>query len=216
MNAISYVVVAVLGYLLGGIPTAYIVGRLRGVDIRRRGSGNVGGTNALRVLGWKVGVAVMAVDAAKGYLAAGWLPRLPLPGGDPVYLGLCAGGAAVLGHVFSPYLGFRGGKGVAAGAGMLLALAPLPVAIAAGVFFLVVFGTGIVSLGSLKASVALPVAAFLLDRYGGYPAHPAVLALMAGLAPLVFFTHRANIRRLISGKENRFRRFWERRDGEKG
>lgn len=199
MNVVSYAIVAVGGYLLGGIPTAYIVGRLRGVDIRRLGSGNVGGTNALRVLGWKVGVAVMAVDVAKGYLAAAWFPRLPLPGGDPVYLGLCAGVAAVLGHVFSPYLGFRGGKGVAA-----------------GVFFLVVFGTGIVSLGSLKASVALPVAAFLLDRYGGYPVPPAVLALMAGLVPLVFFTHRTNIRRLISGKENRFRRFWERRNGEKG
>lgn len=216
MNAISYVIVAVLGYLLGGIPTAYVVGRLRGLDIRRLGSGNVGGTNALRVLGWKVGVAVMAVDVAKGYLAAGWLPRLPVPGGAPVYLGLCAGVATVFGHVFSPYLGFRGGKGVAAGAGMLLALAPLPVTIGAGVFFLVVFGTGIVSLGSLTASVALPVAAVLLDRYGGYPVHPAVLALMAGLAPLVFFTHRTNIRRLISGKENRFRRFWERRSAEKG
>ncbi|HAZ28108.1 TPA: acyl-phosphate glycerol 3-phosphate acyltransferase [Candidatus Acetothermia bacterium] len=213
MNALSYGIVAVLGYLLGGVPTAYVAGRLRGVDIRRRGSGNVGGTNALRVLGWKVGVGVMALDAAKGYLAVALLPRLPLPGGEPVYLGLGAGAAVVFGHVFSPYLGFRGGKGVATAAGVLLALAPLPVAIASGAFFVVAFGTGFVSLSSMTASVALPLAAFLLDRYGAYSVHPAVLALMAGLAPLVFYTHRANIRRLISGDENRFRRFWEKRDG---
>jgi len=213
--ALSYLLIAVLGYALGGLPVAYIAGRLRGVDIRHRGSGNVGGTNAFRVLGWKVGVSVMAADVAKGYVAAGMLPRLPVLEGAPVYLGLCAGLAAVLGHVFSPYLRLRGGKGVAAAAGALLALAPLPVAIAAGAFFAVTFGTGIVSLGSLSASVALPVAAALLDRWGPSPVHPAVLALMVGMVPLVFYTHRANIRRLIAGTENRFRRFWERR-GEDG
>jgi glycerol-3-phosphate acyltransferase PlsY len=214
--AFSYVVVAVMGYLWGGIPTAFLVGRRRGVDIRRRGSGNVGGTNALRVLGWKVGVAVMAADAAKGYLAAGVLPRLPMWAGDPVYLGLCGGLGAVLGHVFSPYLRFRGGKGVAAAAGVLLALAPLPTAIAAGVFFLLTFGTGIVSVGSLGAAAALPVAALLLDRYTDHAVPRAVLALTAALALFVFYTHRPNIRRLIAGNENRFRRFWERRDGGKG
>ncbi len=216
MSAVSYAIVAVLGYLLGGIPTAYLVGRWRGVDIRRHGSGNVGGTNALRVLGWKWGVMVMAVDVAKGYLAADALPRLPVAGGESVYLALCGGLAAVIGHVLSPYLGFRGGKGVAAGAGMLLALAPLPAAIAAGAFFIGVFGTGIVSVGSLAASVALPVAAFLLDLYGVCLVPPAVRALTVGLVPLVFYTHRANIRRLIAGEENRFRRFWERGGAGKG
>ncbi len=212
----SLLATAILGYLVGGIPTAYLAGRLRGVDIRRHGSKNVGGTNALRVLGWRVGATVMALDLVKGYLAAGGLPRLPFLAGESVYHGLCAGAAAVAGHVFSPYLRFRGGKGVAAGAGVLLALAPLPTALAAGVFVVLAFGTGIVSVGSLGATAALPVAAVLLDRYKGSATHPAVLGLAVGLVPFVFYTHRANIRRLIAGKENRFRRVWERRGPGKG
>ena len=203
-------VVAVLGYLLGGIPTAYLAGRLRGVDIRKHGSGNVGGTNALRVLGWKVGLPVMAIDLAKGYLAAALLPRIPLSGLDTAYLAIAGGVGAVLGHIFSPYLGLRGGKGVAAGAGMLLALVPVPVGICAGVFFLLAFGTGIVSVGSISAAAALPLVTWLLSR-AGYPTHPAVQWLTVALALLVFWTHRANIKRLIQGRENRFRRPWERR-----
>ncbi|HAF70954.1 MAG: Glycerol-3-phosphate acyltransferase [Acetothermia bacterium 64_32] len=204
MTALSIVLVAALGYLIGGVPTAYLAGRLRGVDIRTRGSGNVGGTNALRVLGWKVGLPVMAVDLAKGYLAAWLLPKIPLSGLDPVYLAIAGGVGAVLGHIFSPYLGLRGGKGVAAGAGMLLALVPIPVGICAGVFFLVALGTGIVSLGSLSAACALPLATWFL------PAHPAVRWLTVALAVLIFWTHRSNIQRLIQGRENRFRRPWER------
>jgi glycerol-3-phosphate acyltransferase PlsY len=213
MAAVSYVLIAAAGYLLGGIPTAFLVGRLRGVDIRRVGSGNVGATNALRTLGWKAGVTVMALDVAKGYLAAGLLPLLPVWEGEVVYLGMAAGVAAILGHVFTPYLRFRGGKGVAAAAGVLVALAPLPTAIAAGAFALVAFGTGIVSLASLTAAVTLPVAAFLLDRTAAYAVHPAVRAVTVGLVPFIFYTHRQNIRRLIAGKENRFRRPGEKRSG---
>lgn len=216
MSALSYALIALAGFLVGGIPTAYVVGRLQGVDLRRLGSGNVGGTNAVRVLGWKLGVAVMAADVGKGYLAANLLPRLSLWEGDLVYLGLCGGVGAVLGHVFSPYLRFSGGKGVAAGAGVLLALAPLPTAIAGGVFLVLALGTGFVSVGSLAASVALPVAAFLLDRLGGHPVFPAVQGLTVGLALLVFYTHRMNIRRLMAGKENRFRRLWGRGGVRKG
>ncbi|MEW6217073.1 MAG: glycerol-3-phosphate 1-O-acyltransferase PlsY [Candidatus Bipolaricaulota bacterium] len=208
---VPYLLIAVLGYVLGGIPTAYIAGRLRGVDIRCHGSGNVGGTNALRVLGWKVGIAVMAVDVAKGYVAAGVLPHLPFLEGTLVYLGLCGGLGAVVGHVYSPYLRFRGGKGVASAAGVLFALAPLPTAIAVGVFFLLAFGTGIVSVGSLGAAAALPVAAFFLHLFAGITLHPAVGVVIVGLVSFVIYTHRLNIRRLISGTENRFRRFWERR-----
>lgn len=212
VGLISYVPVAVLGYLLGGIPTAFLVARRRGVDIRRVGSGNVGGTNALRALGWKVGVTVMAVDAAKGAVAAWVLPRLPLWPGDQAYLGLAGGLAAIVGHVFSPYLRFRGGKGVAAAAGVLGALAPLPTAVAAGAFALVVAGTGVVSLGSLTAAVVLPLAAFAFDRTAVCAVSPAVQALAVAVVPFVFYTHRENIRRLIAGKENRFRRVWERRN----
>ena len=207
---LSYLLITMLGYALGGVPTGYLAGRLRGVDIRRHGSGNVGGTNALRVLGLGVGVTVMAVDVAKGYVAAGLLPLLPILVGEPVCLGLCAGLGAVVGHVFTPYLRFRGGKGVAAAAGVFLALAPLPTAVAAGVFVFLTFATGIVSVGSLGASVALPVAALLLQVVAGIPLHPAVGALTVGLVPFVAYTHRTNIRRLVAGTENRFRRFWER------
>jgi glycerol-3-phosphate acyltransferase PlsY len=206
----NLLVVAALGYLLGGVPTAYLAGRCRGIDIRTQGSGNVGGTNALRVLGWKWGLPVMAVDVGKGYLATWLLPRLsfsPLPG---VYLAIAAGVGAVLGHIFSPYLGFRGGKGVATGAGMLLALIPGPVGICAAIFFLVAFGTGIVSLGSLKAGAALPLVTWLWGRWVA-PVPPAVQWLTVALAGLVFWTHRSNIRRLLAGKENQFRRPWERR-----
>lgn len=210
MSWLHVFVVAALGYLLGGIPTAYLAGRLRGVDIRKHGSGNVGGTNALRVLGWRVGVPVMALDLAKGYVAAALLPKLPVSNLDTAYLAIAGGVGAVLGHIFSPYLGFRGGKGVAAGAGMLLALVPIPVGICAGVFFLLAFGTGIVSVGSLAATAALPIVTWLLSQ-AGYPVHPAVQWLTVALALLVFWTHRSNIKRLVQGKENRFRRPWERR-----
>lgn len=207
MTALNIVLVAALGYLIGGVPTAYLAGRLHGVDIRKHGSGNVGGTNALRVLGWKVGLPVMAVDLAKGYLATWLLPKIPLSGLDPVYLAIAGGVGAVLGHIFSPYLGFRGGKGVAAGAGMLLALAPVPLGICVGVFLIVVFSTGIVSVGSLSAAAALPLVTWLLPQ----PVHPAVQWLTVALAVLVFWTHRSNIQRLIQGRENRFRRPWQRR-----
>lgn len=210
MIVASYLLVALVGYLVGGIPTAYLAGRLRGIDIRRHGSGNVGGTNALRVLGWKLGLPVMALDVGKGYLVTAFLPRLPLGRGEPVSLALAAGLGAFLGHVFSPYLRFRGGKGVATGAGVVLALAPLPAALSVAVFVLVVFGTGIVSLGSLSAAVTFPVGAFLLDRYANHPISVEVRALAVGLAVLVFFTHRSNLRRLATGRENRFRRLWER------
>ncbi len=211
VGAVSYAVIAAVGYALGGVPTAYLAGRLRGIDIRRHGSGNVGGTNALRVLGWRVGLPVLALDVAKGYLAAGVLPWLPSLAGDPTYLRLAGGLGALLGHVFSPYLRFRGGKGVAAGAGALLALAPLPTVIASGVFLVLALGTGIVSVGSLGAAAALPVAAFLLHRWAGVAVHPAVQGLTVALFPFVAWTHRANIRRLLAGTENRFRRPWDRR-----
>jgi len=209
MAALHLAIVVVLGYLVGGIPTAYLAGRLRGIDIRRHGSGNVGGTNALRVLGWKVGLPVMALDLAKGYVAAALLPLIPLSPLNGAYLSIAGGVAAVLGHIFSPYLGFKGGKGIAAGAGMLIAIVPVPLAICAGIFLAIAFGTGIVSLGSLAAAAALPLITWFTPL-AGQP-HPAVRWLTVALALLVFWTHRSNIRRLVQGKENRFRPIWQRK-----
>ncbi len=206
MTGLHFALVALLAYLLGGTPTAYLAGRLQGVDVRQHGSGNVGGTNVLRLLGWRWGLPVMALDVLKGYALARWLPAIPVSQADPVCLALTGGVAAVLGHVFTPYLRLRGGKGVATAAGVLLALAPAAAAAAAGVFFAVVFTARIVSLGSLAAAGTLPVAAFLLDRHTAVTVHPAVLWFTVGAAALVTWTHRANIRRLLEGTENRFSR----------
>ncbi|MEA1871195.1 MAG: glycerol-3-phosphate acyltransferase, partial [Candidatus Bipolaricaulota bacterium] len=126
-----------IAYLIGAIPTAVIAGKLlQGIDIRKEGSGNAGATNVWRVLGWKAGVTVLAVDVGKGILAASVIPLIPFGSIsiDPLLIPILCGLAAVIGHVFPIYTGFRGGKGVATAAGMLLAVAPIPVGIGVGVF----------------------------------------------------------------------------------
>ncbi|NOX44364.1 MAG: glycerol-3-phosphate 1-O-acyltransferase PlsY [Caldiserica bacterium] len=201
------VLAVLLGFAVGSIPMAYLVGRLHGIDIRRHGSGNVGMTNAWRVLGWKAAIPVGIVDVLKGYIASAWVSKLGAAGGvDPVFAGILVGVAAILGHVFTPWLRFRGGKGVATGAGALLGLMPLPVGICAAVFAAAVLTTRTVSVGSLSAAAALPVAVFLTDRFTGLSYGPALLWLSVGLAAFVFWTHRSNIRRLLRGEELSFGR----------
>jgi len=201
------IVAGIVGFFLGSFPTAYLVGRLHRVDIRKHGSGNVGMTNAWRVLGWRAGISVGIVDIAKGYLASAWVSKLAALGGlVPVYAGILCGAAAILGHVFTPWLGFRGGKGVATGAGVLLGLMPLPVAICALVFVAAFLSTWTVSVGSLSAAAALPLSVFLLDRFTGLSFEPALLWLSVALTAFVFWTHRANIRRLLRGQELSFRK----------
>ncbi len=196
-----------LSYLIGGVPTAYLAGKLRGMDVRQHGSGNVGATNALRVLGWHWGLPVMALDILKGFAVTRWLPvLLPTTPTDAVFLALTAGVAVVLGHVFTPYLGFRGGKGVATGAGVLLALAPVAAVGSVFVFFVVTFGARIVSLGSLAAAAALPLSMWLIGRYTSVHVHPAVQWFGVAITLFVFWTHRSNIHRLLAGTENRFGR----------
>ncbi|MCD6541042.1 glycerol-3-phosphate 1-O-acyltransferase PlsY [Candidatus Bipolaricaulota bacterium] len=201
------IVAGIAGFFLGSVPTAYIVGRLHGVDIRKHGSGNVGMTNAWRVLGWKAGVFVGIVDIAKGYLASAWLSKLAVLGGlGPVYAGILCGTAAILGHVFTPWLGFRGGKGVATAAGVLLGLMPLPVGICVAAFAVAFLSARTVSVGSLSAAAALPVSVFLLDRFTGFTFAPPLLWLSVALALFIFWTHRANIKRLLRGEELSFKR----------
>lgn len=185
-----------LSYLLGAIPSSYVAGRLRGVDLRRVGSGNLGATNALRVLGARWAVPVLAFDVAKGWLAAGVLPGAfdATAAAWPI----AYGAAAVLGHTFSPFVGFRGGKGVATGAGVFLALAPLALLAGVATFAAAVAATRIVSVGSLLAALVLPVAVYATRGVG--PAFWLALAMTA----FVSFTHRANIRRLVRGEEHRF------------
>jgi glycerol-3-phosphate acyltransferase PlsY len=185
-------------YLAGATPTSYVVGRLlHGIDLREHGSGNLGATNAFRVLGWKAAMPVMILDVLKGWFPAAFFP---LWDGAPAEWALAYGAAAIIGHVFSVYVRFRGGKGVATSAGVFLALAPWAVLIGFVVWGVVVTLTRIVSLASLLAALVLPLAVFAT----GEP--PVEIWLSVGLAAFVVYAHRANIRRLVRGEENRFSR----------
>ncbi len=212
---IALATLLVLSYLLGAFPSAIIVGRLsKGIDIRQHGSGNAGATNAWRVLGWRAGLPVALIDVAKGVAAAAGIARIPL-GQLPLTFDVVAilcGLAAVVGHVFPIYTGFRGGKGVATAGGMLLATAAIPVGCALGLFLVVLFLFGKVSLGSILAAWAIPVSTLLLDRLTALDYPVLLVGLTAGLAVFILYTHRSNIARLLRGEERSFPRLqlWKR------
>lgn len=191
-----------LAYLLGSIPTSYVLGRsVHGIDLRKHGSGNLGATNAFRILGWRAAVPVIIVDVGKG-----WIPAalFPLWDGVPALeWSLAYGAAAILGHVFSLFVAFRGGKGVATSAGVFMALAPWAVLIGGVVWTVVVVLTRTVSLGSLLAAVVLPIAVFAT----GEPRLELWLSL--ALSAFVIYAHRSNIRRLLRGEESRITRSTE-------
>jgi glycerol-3-phosphate acyltransferase PlsY len=188
-----------LSYLLGSVSFAYLAGRVRGLDLRQHGSGNLGATNVLRTLGAPAAVIVLALDLLKGVASVLLLPRGTgaVGGWVPVACGL----AAIAGHVWPVFLGWRGGKGVATAAGVFGALAPLPFVVALGAFALVVAVSRYMSLGSLTAALVLPVAMALV--YG--PGHPLFFVSL-GVAGFVFWTHRTNLDRLRRGVEPRLGR----------
>jgi len=189
-----------LSYLSGSLPFAAIAGKARGVDLRKHGSGNLGATNVFRVLGWKIGLLVFLLDAAKGAVPVLFLPRYIDSPRDPVVWAIACGIAAIAGHVRPIFLKLRrGGKGVATAAGVFFALAPIPMAITFAVFVGVVFVTGYVSLGSLICAVLLP--GLLLVTQG---AQSPLFLVSLVVALFVFWTHRANIGRLRRGEEHRF------------
>jgi glycerol-3-phosphate acyltransferase PlsY len=187
-----------LAYLAGSIPTAWLVGRAFGVDLREHGSGNLGATNAYRVLGTKAAVPVVVVDVLKG-----WAPTALFPGwdgaGDP-RLALAYGLLAIAGHVWPVWLGFRGGKGVATGAGVLIALTPLTALVALLVWLGVLSLTRIVSVSSLAAATVVPLVAWITD------APTFTVGFCTFVAAFVWWTHRTNLRRLRRGEELRFGR----------
>ncbi|MCR4418973.1 MAG: glycerol-3-phosphate 1-O-acyltransferase PlsY [Clostridia bacterium] len=188
----SYVLVLVACYLLGSIPVGYWTGRLKGVDVRQHGSGNIGMTNVIRVLGTAAGLAVLLGDVAKGAIAA-WLGHAV---GGPVLAAL-GGLAAVAGHNWSIFLGGRGGRGVATSAGAVLALAPWVAVSAVAVWAVTVLATRYVSVGSIVAGLSTPVFMLLY----GQPA--AYVLLGAAVAALIVLQHRPNLRRLRQGTEFR-------------
>jgi glycerol-3-phosphate acyltransferase PlsY len=189
-----------ISYLVGSIPSAFLVGKARGVDLRKQGSGNLGATNVARVLGTKTGVAVFMADLLKGFLPVWILPRYI----DSMNVELWAvlfGAAAILGHVKPIFLrGKGGGKGVATASGVFLALVPVPLLIAQAVWGVIFYFTRYVSLASLVSAVVLPIAILTWWRD---PTAPDFIARVL-VAVFVFWTHRANIGRLRRGEEHRF------------
>jgi len=201
------------GFIPGAIPFGYLMGRARGIDLRRHGSGNIGFTNVIRVMGWQYGVPVLILDMAKGFLpvlfvasliratAAGpellmihnlFGPRLEL-------MRVIVGLSAILGHLFTPLLKFKGGKGVATTAGVVLALTPWTMLLCLAVFLIILLATRYLSLASMSAAIALPIATSFFAR-----GQTAVFVFTLLVALLILIRHIANIKRLFAGNENRF------------
>ena len=202
---VVYIILEILAaYLLGSIPTAVWVGRmLYGIDIRQHGSGNAGATNVIRVLGYKAGIPVLLVDVFKGWLAVELAVWLPIHGQSSEMLTyICIGMAlaAVLGHVFPVYAGFKGGKGVGTVAGAGLALFPLAILLVLAVFIMVLVATHFVSLSSIIASLAFPLVVWFVLGVR----HPGLVGLSLLIAVFIPVTHSKNIKRLLSGEERKF------------
>lgn len=193
----QYLACAGLGYLLGSFPTGYLMGRWHGVDIRQLGSGNIGATNVLRMLGKKAGIPVFLVDAAKGWLAVFAAHAIA----GSALADILAGLFSILGHNFPVWLGFRGGKGISTTVGVFLGLMPGALAVSAIVWTAAFFGLRYVSVASLLAAAALPLSVGLLWRAGH--ANEALFWFAVVATALAFWRHRGNIQRLLDGTEPR-------------
>ena len=197
---IAYLLIA-LAYVIGATPTSYWVGRaFFGLDLREHGSGNLGATNSFRVMGARAAIPVVVVDMAKGWFPAWFLPQIN--GESAWWWAIAYGSAAIVGHMFSFWVGFRGGKGVATSGGVFIALAPLATLIAFIGWVLAVWATRIVSVGSLVAAAVLPVAVFFTPHAGG----TGMVYFTVALALFVIWAHRSNIGRLLRGEELGFRK----------
>jgi len=213
---LKIVLIVVISYLLGAFPSAVVISKkFFGFDIRQKGSGNMGSTNAFRVLGWKWGIIVQLLDILKGVLAVAVVATLLGSGidlgnrtwfEDLTLIKMLAGVAAVAGHIWSMFVGFRGGKGINTAAGMLIAIAPIDVAIAVGIFIIAVIFSGYISLGSISAAFAFPSSMFL--RYNIFhvdiPGYQIMIYFAVAISLILIYAHRSNIVRLIKGNESRF------------
>jgi glycerol-3-phosphate acyltransferase PlsY len=199
-HTLAWAVTLLVAYLLGSIPNGLLVARAKGVDIRKVGSGNIGATNVLRTFGKGWGFFTFGLDAAKGLLASTLIPTLFLADDPTTAARIISGCMAIVGHNWPVFLKFKGGKGVATSAGVILGIAPIVVGIGLAIWAILFFSTGYVAVGSIGAALGIAVAGWFLYAGQGWLL-PVTLTLLAGL---VLFTHRANIRRLLAGEENRF------------
>jgi glycerol-3-phosphate acyltransferase PlsY len=200
MDPLTALLVALGAFLLGSIPTGYLVARAKGVDIRQHGSGNIGATNVFRTLGKPLGVFVFMVDALKGFAVVWLAGRF---GGASDWAAIIAAVAVIAGHNYTPWLGFKGGKGIATSAGVLLALMPWAVLCIAIVWFVVFKVSRYVSLASISAAAALPVAVAALWS-AGCGGNGPLLGFSVLISALAIWRHRTNIQRLRAGTESRF------------
>ncbi len=205
MMVLQFVILIVIAYLLGSIPTAVWVGKIFfRIDVREHGSGNAGATNTIRVLGWKAGLPVFLFDVFKGWLAvtlAGVILSGQLDGEQMIFLKITLAAAVVIGHVFPMFAGFRGGKGVATLLGVGIALYPLTVWVVLGIFITILLVTGFVSLGSITGAVLFP----FIDIFIFHQENSWLIGLSILVAVFIPVTHRKNIKRLIKGEESKFR-----------
>jgi acyl phosphate:glycerol-3-phosphate acyltransferase len=207
--------IIILSYLVGSIPTSIIITKaVKGVDIRNYGSGNAGGTNVMRVLGWKHGVLVILLDALKGVIAVVLIARLHYgnipfenitPFDDFTLVQIIAGIAAVVGHIWTVFASFKGGKGIATALGMLLIIVTIDMLIAIGVFVLVVTVSRYVSLGSLLGAISVPLTLIIRENIFNVniPGYSTILPFVILVSLLVVYTHRKNVARILSGRENK-------------
>ncbi len=206
---VALAVLLVGSYLLGSIPFGYLAGRLVGIDIRQTGSGNVGATNVVRVLGKRYGYPVFALDFLKGFGAVK-ISMLMAPGRPPEWnsseiVGILAAMSSILGHLYPPWLKFKGGKGVATSAGALLALTPVPTLIGVAIWIIMFWLTRYVSLASITAAVVLPIVILVVSSQDQNKRKPLVYS-SACVAAVVIWRHRSNLSRLMRGTEPRFTR----------
>lgn len=207
--------IIILSYLVGSIPTSIIISKLfHGIDIREHGSGNAGGTNVMRVLGWKKGLLVIILDALKGAVAVVFVARLHYGGlpfqnvspfDDFTLVQIIAGIAAVIGHIWTIFAGFRGGKGIATALGMLIMIVTIDMLVALGIFILVVSISRYVSLGSILAALSVPLTLIFRENilHDHIQSYGTLLPFVVAVSLLVVFTHRKNVMRLINGTENK-------------
>lgn len=218
---LSLIIVIFLSYLVGSFPTALVFGKLfKHIDIRKLGSRNLGSTNAFRVLGWKIGLLVQLVDIGKGFIATLLISKLfygalpfenRTPFADFTVIQIIAGISAIIGHVWTVFANFKGGKGINTAAGLLLSVAPIDATISIGIFIVVLIFSGYVSLGSISAAFAFPSTLFIRENIFGVEIDGYHTLIYFSLAVCIFliYNHRANIKRLMYGEENRFEKWWK-------
>lgn len=218
---LSLILLILLSYLTGAIPFAYIIGKLfKGIDIRKFGSGNLGSTNAFRVLGIGYGILVQLLDIGKGLFVVLVLSNimydhLPFsnvtPFEDITLVKIIAGVSAVIGHTYSIFVGFKGGKGINTALGMLISLSPVEISVSAGFFVLILLSSGYVSLGSIVASFVFPMTMFIRENIFNVEIYGYKTLIFFSIAVSVFliYNHRDNIWRLLRGNENRFDKLWK-------